>query len=643
MAAAGHPAARGEETQPAVSIQSVPDRAPAPGAVRRTHHTGAEAGTRGRGGSGPDPGAGPSGRTPQRFFAAIGAPDATPPTARGRRTLAARLEGVLRVLFVDSPLPMWVVDPAAGRFIALNAAAAALYGYTAEEFPGLPVSLVRTGGGEPPGRGHEAGGTRAERHRLRDGREIEVEVSSSPVELAGCRVLLEWINNVTERNRLERELRDRSLRDPVTGGATRGLFLERLTHALARLRRRGGGLAVLVADVDCFADVTQSLGYTGGDSLLQAVAARLAAAVRPGDTVAQLAGDEFGILLEDVGEARQAADAARRLSERFASPLETPAGPMSVELNIGIAVAGLADTDAEALVRNAALAMHAARAGGAGRVVAFSPGMDSSASERLTLAQHLRGAVAGAQLRVVFQPLVAISGGTVVGCEALVRWEHPTRGLVPPDSFIPLAEETGEIRAIDTWVLRSACLQVAQWRREGLGDVSVAVNCSGRNLGQGDLVERVAAALRDSGLPPGRLEIEVTESVAAAQPAEALAELRELRRIGVAVAIDDFGTGYSSLSKLATFPVDRIKIDRAFVASIRQEGDDAPLVAAMVALAHRLGLTVTAEGVETHDQLRFLARNGCDVAQGYLLSPPVPAPRFRELLAGGGRLVPPIG
>ena len=626
-----------------MSIQSVPERAPAAGAVRRARHTGAEAHTRG---SGPAPGAGPPAETLQRFFAAIGAPAAAPPTARGRTTWATGLEAALRVLFVDSPLPMWVVDPAAGRFIALNRAAAALYGYTAEEFAGLPVSLVRTGAGEPPGRGRggrEAGAARAQRHRLRDGCEIEVEVSSSPVELAGCQVLLEWINNVTERNRLERELRDRSLRDPVTGGATRGLFLERVTHALARLRRREGGIAVLVADIDCFADVTQSLGYTGGDSLLQAVAARLAAAVRPGDTVARLAGDEFGILLEDVGEARQAADAARRLSERFVSPVETPAGPMSVELNIGIAVAALPDTDAEALVRNAALAMHAARAGGAGRVVPFSPGMDSSASERLTLAQHLRGAVAGAQLRVVFQPLVAVSGGTVVGCEALVRWEHPTRGLVPPDSFIPLAEETGEIRAIDTWVLRSACLQVAQWRREGLGDISVAVNCSGRNLGQGDLVERVAGAVRDSGLPPGGLEIEVTESVAAAQPAEALAELRELRRIGVAVAIDDFGTGYSSLSKLATFPVDRIKIDRAFVASIRQAGDDAPLVAAMVALAHRLGLTVTAEGVETPDQLRFLARNGCDVAQGYLLSPPVPAPRFRELLADGGRLVPPIG
>jgi EAL domain-containing protein (putative c-di-GMP-specific phosphodiesterase class I) len=226
-----------------------------------------------------------------------------------------------------------------------------------------------------------------------------------------------------------------------------------------------------------------------------------------------------------------------------------------------------------------------------------------------------------------------MQSGAIVGSEALVRWQHPTRGLVPPDSFIPLAEEIGAISAIDTWVLRTACAQAATWCKAGHPDFFMAVNVSGCELGRSDLVDRIEAVLFESGLPPDRLEVEITESTAAAQPVEALEELHQLRRAGISIAIDDFGTGYSSLSKLATFPADRLKIDRSFLSGIKREKDEAPLVSATIALAHQLGMKVTAEGVETPAQLAFLRRHGCDLLQGYIFSRPVPAEQFEELLA----------
>jgi EAL domain-containing protein (putative c-di-GMP-specific phosphodiesterase class I) len=282
-------------------------------------------------------------------------------------------------------------------------------------------------------------------------------------------------------------------------------------------------------------------------------------------------------------------------------------------------------------------------------VEVFVPSMLEFATERLSLDQDLRHAVERGELRLFFQPVISVDSGAIVGCEALVRWQHPSRGLVLPDTFISLAEETGMITAIDSWVLYTACRQVAAWRASGLvGDLLLAVNVSGRDLGRGELVDRVSAALLETGFPRDRLEVEITESSAVAQPVEALNELQHLRSAGIAVAIDDFGTGYSSLSKLATFPVDRLKIDRSFLNDIKHEEDDAPLVAAMIALAHRLGLAVTAEGVETPGQLAYLRRNGCDLLQGYLFSPPVPPDRFEELLrgqqaSGPGRQLAPAG
>ncbi len=367
--------------------------------------------------------------------------------------------------------------------------------------------------------------------------------------------------------------------------------------------------------------------------MLQAIAARLALTLRPGDTVARLSADEFAVLLEDVGDVNRAADVAERLHDAFAVPLEFRGGSLTVGLSIGVAVSTDSGPGAAEMLRDAKLAMEAAKDAGRGRVELFSPLMLASVTDRLNLDQDLRHAVERGELRVFYQPLVSMQSGAIVGSEALVRWQHPTRGLVPPDSFIPLAEEIGAISVIDTWVLRTACAQAATWCRAGHPDFFMAVNVSGRELGRSDLVDRIEAVLFESGLPPDRLEVEITESTAAAQPVEALEELHQLRRAGISIAIDDFGTGYSSLSKLATFPADRLKIDRSFLSGIKRETDEAPLVSATIALAHQLGMKVTAEGVETPAQLAFLRRQGCDLLQGYIFSRPVPAEQFEELLA----------
>jgi diguanylate cyclase (GGDEF)-like protein/PAS domain S-box-containing protein len=552
-------------------------------------------------------------------------------------TALVNRESLFRRLFYENPQPMWVLDAETRRFLAVNDAAIARYGYSAEEFAAQSADALR-----PDTERFHADFARAMRetatirakHRLRDGRIIDVEITAGPQEFNGRPAMLSIINDVTERNRLYKQLRDGAFHDTLTGGANRTLFTERVAHALTRMRRRSATIAVLVADIDHFKHVNDSMGHASGDALLQAAAARIQATLRPGDTVARLSADEFAILLEEVGHPEGAVEAAERLAEAFADPLDFADGSLVMTLSIGVATSASSQATAEELLGDAELAMYAAKAGGRGRVTLFEPGMQATAAERLSLEQDLRHAVDRGELRLFYQPLVVAQSGEIVGCEALVRWQHPLRGLVAPDSFIPLAEETGMISAIDTWVLRTACNQAAAWHRAGHRDLFVAVNVSGRELGRSDLVDRVEAAVFESGLSPAYLEIEITESTAAVQSAEALEELRQLRRAGITVAIDDFGTGYSSLSKLSTFPVDRLKIDRSFLTMIRRESDDEPLVAAMIGMAHRLGLEVTAEGVETEVQRGFLRRNGCDLLQGFLFSRPVPAEGFDELLGG---------
>jgi diguanylate cyclase (GGDEF)-like protein/PAS domain S-box-containing protein len=555
---------------------------------------------------------------------------------RERESLQETSASLFRRLFFENPQPMWVIDTETERFLLVNDAACAKYGYSREEFAEMTASAVRRDSAQwavDLRKARTRNSTLHARHRLRDGRLIDVEVTTGPQDFQGRPSILSIISDVTERNRLQKELREGALRDPLTGRAGRALFTERLAHAVAQSQRWNAVTATLFVDVDHFKTVNDSLGYTVGDAVLQAIAARLAATLRPGDTVARLSADEFAVLLEDVGDVNRAADVAERLQEAFAQPLEFRGGSLTIGLSIGVAVSTNSGPGATELLRDARLAMEAAKDAGRGRVELFSPRMLTSVTDRLSLDQDLRHAVERGELRLFYQPLVSMESGAIVGSEALVRWQHPTRGLVPPDSFIPLAEEIGMISAIDTWVLRTACAQATAWRQAGHPDLFVSVNVSGRELGRSDLVDRIEAVLLESGLPPDRLEVEITESTAVAQPAEALEELHQLRRAGIGVAIDHFGTGYSSLSKLATFPADRLKIDRSFLSGIRLETDEAPLVSAAIAIAHQLGMKVTAEGVETPAQLGFLRRHGCDLLQGYIFSRPVPAEQFEELLA----------
>ncbi len=556
-------------------------------------------------------------------------------TAALRESALVASEELLHRLFHENPQPMWVTDAETQRFLAVNDAAVDKYGYSAEEFAALTIAVLRNDGAHPAldVRQARAGRTAYKaRHRLRDGRFIDVEVTAVAQELAGRPGILTLINDVTERNRLDRQLREGALRDPLTGGPNRALLTERVAHELTRVRRTSATIAILVIGLDNFKSANDSLGHSVGDLLLRAAAVRIQAALRPGDTAARLGADEFAVLLMDVGHGDAAVGVAERLSEAFRSPLEVAGGSLVIGLSIGVTTSSTVPTTADELLDHAELAMYAAKMAGRGRVEVFVPSMLELATERLSLDQDLRQAVERGELRPFFQPVLSVDSGAIVGCEALVRWQHPNRGFVLPDTFIPLAEEMGTITAIDTWMLRTASSQVAEWQASGLAELHLAVNISGRDLGRGELVDRVSAALLETGLSRDLLEVEITETAAVSQTAEALNELRHLRSAGIAVAIDDFGTGYSSLSKLATLPVDRLKIDRSFISDIKHEEDDAPLVSAMIALAHRLGLQVTAEGVETQEQLTFLRRGGCDLYQGYLFSPPVPSERFAELL-----------
>ena len=437
------------------------------------------------------------------------------------------------------------------------------------------------------------------------------------------------------RDQLERHrdhLEQLAFHDPLTRLANRSLFSDRAGHAVLRLRGRVGFAAVLLLDLDNFKTVNDSLGHAAGDQLLIEVAERLRTVVRPGDTTARLGGDEFAMLIEDLASRDDAVQAAERVLGTFRRPFRIQDREIGVRASVGVAIADEEGIRADELLRNADVAMYAAKAHGKARYTVFTRSLHSAALERLALEQDLREAISRDEFKLVFQPQLDLTTRRIVGAEALMRWVHPTRGLVMPHEFIPLAEEMGLIVELDDWAVRTVCRQLARWSAEGLPPLRIAVNLSVREFDEPGLAARIERSLRASGLPASALEIELTESVAVRQPQEALAALEQLRALGVQVAIDDFGTGYSVLSSLQRFPVDRLKIDRSFVERIRPEAGDAPIVAAMITMAHGLGLEVVAEGVETAEQLGYLEEHGCDLVQGYLLSHPLTATELEQLV-----------
>ncbi len=448
------------------------------------------------------------------------------------------------------------------------------------------------------------------------------------------------LRDVHERKLLEERLTHQAFHDPLTGLPNRALLADRLAHALVVSRRDSRPLALLLLDLDNFKAVNDSFGHGAGDQVLVEVARRIGSCVREGDTSARLGGDEFAVLLEGIEGEEMAVEITTRLSRALRAPLHVHGNELFVGASIGIVVTQDRGESAGDMFRNADVAMYAAKRHDKGRFRLFEADMRGDSLGRIELEADLRHALERAELVLHFQPLVRLLTGALVGGEALLRWRHPKRGLLPPSAFIPLAEETDLIVPIGRFVLDQSCRYAAAWPASSATEPAprVSVNLSGRQLQRPALVREVREALRAAGLPPERLILEVTESLPLLEAPAMAARLRELRALGVSLAIDDFGTGYSSLSYLRLLPMDILKIDRSFVEGIEGEGRGFPLLRGIVDLAKAMHLEVTAEGIETETQAAALRDFGCEYAQGYLFSRPLDAPSFQQLVEGNDRL-----
>jgi diguanylate cyclase (GGDEF)-like protein/PAS domain S-box-containing protein len=440
--------------------------------------------------------------------------------------------------------------------------------------------------------------------------------------------------DVSERKAFEEQLAHQAFHDPVTNLANRALFSDRVEHALMRSQRGFPDIAVVFIDLDDFKTVNDSLGHAAGDQVLQEVARRLRIAVRPTDTVARFGGDEFAVLLESVNDSSQAADAAARILHALEIPYEIDGKQVFPRASIGICLVDREDTVPEAaeLLRNADVAMYMAKRDSKGSYRVFEPAMHERVVERLELRAELQRAIEDDQLELHYQPVVRLTGHEILGVEALLRWQHPTRGTIPPNQFIPLAEETGLIISMGRWVLNEACIEGVQIQKrfERGEPLAISVNLSVRQLQSDSIVSDVRCALETSGLPPGSLVLEITESVMMSDTDFAVQRLTELKDLGVRLAMDDFGTGYSSLSYLSRFPVDILKMDRSFVGS----GENVALQSAIIALGASLELDVVAEGIELEEQERSLHDLGCELGQGFLFARPMSSADLATFLSG---------
>ncbi len=444
--------------------------------------------------------------------------------------------------------------------------------------------------------------------------------------------------DVSERKALEGQLAHQAFHDPLTNLANRALFSDRIDQALARASRHNEGVAVLFLDLDDFKVVNDSLGHQAGDELLVDIAGRLTEAVRASDTVARLGGDEFAVLLEDI-EDGELMRIAERIDRALRQPFTVSGQPVHVTASIGMAATSSGLHSSQELLRGADVAMYAAKNRGKGQLQAFHLSMHEAILTRLELDAELRRALAEDELRVHYQPLVRLPGRQVVGLEALVRWQHPQRGLVAPDLFIQLAEDTGLIHQIGSFVLEAATVQAKAWQEtyQARPPLTISVNLSARQIQHATIVETISRALRLAGLRPDSLVLEITESALMHDSEASLQRLRQLKRLGVRLAIDDFGTGYSSLSYLRRFPVDILKIDKSFIENVASRSDAMALVRAIIDLGRSLQLTTVAEGVEQPEQAAELEALGCDVAQGYLFARPQDAAAIAALLGQQAR------
>jgi diguanylate cyclase (GGDEF)-like protein/PAS domain S-box-containing protein len=445
------------------------------------------------------------------------------------------------------------------------------------------------------------------------------------------RYLLNVVEDVTERRAADEKIAHLAHYDALTDLPNRVLFRERVERELKKAADCEQ-FALLYIDIDEFKGINDSLGHHVGDELLKTVAERIRDCIKDNDLVARLGGDEFAVVQTGVTSADEATAFVTRIHEAIRQPYQCLGHQLSTDASIGIAMAPRDGTDYDQLIKNADLAMYAAKSGGRRTHRFFEPEMDASAKSRLTMEQDLRQALIDGAFEVHYQPLVHLGRNEVSGCEALLRWRHPERGMISPAEFIPVAEDTGLINELGDWVLRTACAEAATWPEH----LRLAVNVSPVQLKNQTLALRIASALAASGLAPGRLEIEITEAVLIRDDEAALAILHQLREIGVRIALDDFGTGFSSLSYLKRFPFDKIKIDRCFVSDISEVDASSSIVEAVVSIATALNMTTTAEGVETEAQRELLRKLGCTEMQGYLFSAPKPAALVKRLFGMNG-------
>ncbi len=437
----------------------------------------------------------------------------------------------------------------------------------------------------------------------------------------------------------EEQLMHQATHDALTGLPNQSLLRDRLKLALAFKKRKQRLVAVILLDLDHFKLINDSLGHPIGDLLLKVVAQRLDSSIRSYDTVARLGGDEFVMVINDLADTQDVISVARNILGLFVAPFHLDGHEVFITPSIGVAISPVDGDGVDALLRNADTAMYQAKEQGRNHYQFFAAEMNRNVNDRLAMETSLRWALDREELLLHYQPRVNLTTGCITGMEALLRWQHPVTGLIPPVKFIPLAEQTGLIIPIGAWVLRTACRQCKQWLDQGLAPLQVSVNLSVRQFKQPNLVEMIQDILRETGLDGQYLELELTESLLMENVEEVIRKLQSLKEMGISLSIDDFGTGYSSLSYLRRFPVDELKIDKSFVDDITCNADGATIVTTIIAMAHSLRLKVVAEGVETAEQLAFLIEHQCDELQGYYFSRPLPIEAFTALLKRGERLM----
>jgi diguanylate cyclase (GGDEF)-like protein/PAS domain S-box-containing protein len=530
-----------------------------------------------------------------------------------------------------------------GRMMIFNQAFTGLTGYKAEELRSMTWAVDLT---SPEWREHEAK-VLEELRRTGEPQIYEKEF----IRKDGARVLIEikihlmrdekgnpdyyyaFLTDITERKRMEEEMKHLAHHDALTGLPNKMLFTDILARSLAQAQRHQTKLAILFLDLDRFKYINDTLGHDIGDKLLKEVAERLKNSIRGSDTVSRIGGDEFNILLSDITSVDDASVIPRKILAAFQKPYTIAGHEIRVTTSIGISIYPDDSEDLGTLLKHADIAMYHAKEHGGNIYQFYSAAINISSSERIQMENSLHQALERDELVLHYQPQANIDTRQVLCAEALVRWRHPEQGMLGPMDFIPLAEETGFIIAIDQWVLRTACKQFKEWQETGLLKMGVTVNLSAKQFQKADFVERLTEVLDETGLEPDRLQLEITESTAMKSLEHTIPSMNRLAEIGVGISIDDFGTGYSSLSSLKKLPIQKLKIDKSFIQDIATNPDDRAIVSAVTAMARNMKLTVVAEGVETEEQVDFLKSVGCQEMQGFLFSRPLPAEEFRQLMA----------